>query len=184
MKRKEVIENMEEFLRSARIFYQQNRLDEAIRELHSALELCEDYKVSKEKSKTLSLLANIQHYLGYQEESLKSYKDALSLAEEVSKPDQVAHITSHIADVEREVGSLKEAQSHYQKALEYYRANLGSHSLNRANALRGMALLKEKMVDYSDAKRLWKEAKVLYQKLKIEDGVRECASRLKKLELS
>lgn len=184
MKKQEVIENMEEFLRSAKVFYDQNRLEEAIRELHSALELCEDYKVSKEKTRTLSLLANIQYYLGYKEASLKSYNDALKIAENELEEEQVAHIIRHVADVEQELGSLKESQSHYQRALKYYKANLSSHYLNRANALRGLALLKEKMLDKSDAKRLWKEAKVLYEKMKLQDGVTECLNRLKKLELS
>ncbi|MEQ9405041.1 MAG: tetratricopeptide repeat protein [Cyclobacteriaceae bacterium] len=183
MKKNEIIIEVEELLRSARIFRNESRLDEAIRELHIALELCEKFKVSKEKARPLSLLANIQHDLGNNNASLESYRDALSIAENESKPKQIAHITRRIADVERELGSLKESLSHYQKALKYYRANVPA-SLNTANALRGLALLKEKMVDYSDAKKLWKEAKTLYEKLKIEDGVKECLNRLKRPEFS
>ena len=57
-----------------------------------------------------------------------------------------------------------------------------ANSERSANAMRGFALLKEKMVDYSDAKNLWTEAKSIYEKYKISDGVKECLTRLKKLE--
>ena len=184
MKKKEVIEDVEEMLRTAKIFKEENRLDEAIRGLHTALELCEKYKVRKEQTRPLSLLGNIQYDLGNNKASLESYQDALIIAEEESTPEQIAHIAQHIADVERELGSLKESQSHYRKALKYYRSNVSGHMLSMANSLRGFALLKEKMVDYADAKKMWREAKDLYEKMKAHDRVKECLSRLKKLELS
>jgi tetratricopeptide (TPR) repeat protein len=91
-----------------------------------ALELCEEFKVYKEKTLTLSMLANIQHDLGNNEESLKSYNDALLFAEKVSEPEQIANIACHLAEVEMEIGSLKASQNHYYKALRYYRSHLKS----------------------------------------------------------
>ena len=183
MNRQEVIEDMEEHVRSARIFRNANRFNEAIMELEAALELCEEFKVNKQKRLTLSLLANIYFDLGRNKKSLESYERALSLAEVDSEVEQIAHITRHIADVECEIGDLKSSMSHYEKALKYYRNNVSSYSINYANAIRGLAVLKEKMVDYSDAKKLWKEAKSIYDKLKIETGIKECIARLKKLEV-
>jgi len=183
MKRNEVIEDMEEHVRSARIFRNAHRFNEAIMELEAALELCEEFKVNKYKRMTLSLLATIYFDLGRNKKSLESYKNALILAEVDSEEEQVAHITRHIADVECEIGDLKSSMSHYEKALSYYRRNVSKYSLSYANTIRGLALLKEKTVDYSDAKKLWKEAKSVYEKLKVDTGIKECIMRLKKLEI-
>ncbi|MEM6736157.1 MAG: tetratricopeptide repeat protein [Bacteroidota bacterium] len=184
MDKQTVIEDMEEHLRSARIFRNENRFHLAIMELEAALELCEEYKVNKEKRQTLSLLATIYFDLGKNRKSLESYKNALSLAEMDSEEEQIAHIMRHIADVECEIGDLKSSLSHYEKALKYYRSNVGKYSLSYANTIRGFAVLKEKMVDYSTAKKLWKEAKSIYEKLKIETGIKECMVRLKKLDVA
>ena len=167
MNKQEVVADMEEHLRSAKIFRNENRYHLAIMELEAALELCEEYKVNKEKRQTLSLLANIYFDLGRNKKSLESYKNALSLAEVDSEEEQIAHITRHIADVECEIGDLKSSLSNYQKALNYYKKNVSKYSLNYANAIRGFAYLKEKMVDYSDAKKLYKEAMSIYEKLVI-----------------
>ena len=184
MNKKEVIEDMEEHLRSARIFRNESRFGEAIMELEAALELCEEFKVTVQKRQTLSLLGTIHHDLGNNKKSLESYQDALSLADSDSEPDQIADITCHMADVEREIGDLKASFSHYEKALNFYRSNLNKDTLSLANTIRGYALLKEKMVDYSGAKRLWQEAKNIYTRLKIDEGVKECLGRLKKIELT
>lgn len=184
MNKQQVIEDMEEHLRSANIFRKENRLHLAIMELEAALELCEEYRINKQKRQTWSLLANIYYDLGSNKKSLESYRNALSIAEVESEQEQIAHITRHIADVECEIGDLKSSKSHYEKAIEYYKKNVGNYSLNYANAIRGLAVLKEKMVDYSDAKKLWKEAMLIYQKLKIETGIKECVTRLKKLDLA
>ena len=64
MNKQQVIEDMEEHLRSAQIFQNQSRLHLAIMELEAALELCEEYKITKEKRQTWSLLANIYFDLG------------------------------------------------------------------------------------------------------------------------
>jgi len=184
MKKQEVIEDMEEHLRSARIFRNENRLHLAIMELEAALELAEKYRVNKERRQTWSLLANIYFDLGSNRKSLESYQHALSIAEMESEVEQVAHITRHIADVECEIGDLKSSKSHYEKAIEYYKKNVSNYSLNYANAVRGFAVLKEKMVDHADAKRLWKEAMAIYEKLKVETGIKECMARLKKLDVA
>ena len=184
MNKQELIEDMEEHLRSAKIFQKQNRLNEAIRELETALERCEEYKVNKEKRQTLSLLANIYFDLGRNKKSLESYKTALSLAEVDSEEEQIAHLSRQIADVECEIGDLKSSRSHYERALKYYKKNVSKYSLSYANTVRGFAVLKEKMVDYSDARRLWSEAKTIYTKLKMETGIKECISRLKKLDVA
>ncbi len=183
MNKREVIEDMEEHLRSAHIFQKENRLHLAIMELEAALELCEEYKINKEQRQTWSLLANIYQDLGRHTKSLESYKNALTLAEVESEEEQIAHLSRNIADVEYEIGDLKSSMSHYEKAIKYYR-NLSKYSLNYANTIRGFALLKEKMVDYADAKKLWKEAKSIYEGLKVETGIKECVSRLKKLDVA
>lgn len=186
MNKKQVMEDMEEHLRSARIFQNESRYSEAIMELEAALELCEEFKVTRAKSQTLSMLGSIYQYLGYNKRSLESYTTALSLAEtdSDSEPSQIADITRHIADVERELGNLKASLTHYEKALHFYRSSLNKDSLGLAKTIRGFAYLKEKMVDYSDARRLWNEAKGIYSKLKVDDGVKECLLRLKKLDLT
>ena len=184
MKRNEVIEDMEEHVRSARIFQNAHRFNEAIMELEAALELCEAFKVNKYKRTVLSLLANIYFDLGRNKKSLASYRNALVLAEVDSEEEQIADISRHIADVECAIGDLKSSMCHYEKALNYYRKNIGKYSLNYADAIRGLAVLKEKSVDYSDAKKLWKEAMVIYEKLKVDTGIKECLTRIRNLEIA
>ncbi len=156
MKKKELIEDMEEHLRSANIFQNQHRFHLAILELEAALEKCDEYKVNKEKRQTLSLLANIYFNLGSNKKSLESYRNALSLAKIDSEEEQIAYITHQIAEVECEIGDLKSSTNHYEKALAYYRKNVGKYALSHADAIRGFAILKEKTVDYYGAKNCGK----------------------------
>jgi tetratricopeptide (TPR) repeat protein len=92
-----------------------------------------------------------------------------------------AHTVRHIADMFLDESNLAEAKPLYEEALELYRGNLSTRLLDLANTVRPYALLNEKSGKAELARELWQEARNLYGSLRIEAGVSECDSHLRRL---
>lgn len=109
-----------------------------------------------------------------QERAAGNLPEAASLYEQASAryrtaglPLRIAHTIRHAADIHRIAGRPDLAEPQYGGALALYRANPETDPLDLANAIRGLALLKNEP-------DLWREARALYQTLGIEAGVGEC----------
>jgi hypothetical protein len=76
---------------------------------------------------------------------------------------------------------LEQAEVCYDEALLFYRGHDRTDPLDLANAIRPLAILKEATGDVEDAKRLWAEARDLYEAVDVRAGVAECVSRLDRL---
>ena len=98
---------------------------------------------------------------------------------ERSEALNLAHTIRHRADALRRSGELDESAKCYAEALEIYRAHPEVSALELANAIRGAALLDEKLARHDRAIVLWKEAKALYEKAGVEAGVEEASKHLK-----
>lgn len=66
----------------------------------------------------------------------------------------------------------------FHEALELYRKHDEDSSLDLANALRSLAVLR-----WEHARTLWKDVRVLYTGLNIEAGIKESAARVAALSL-
>jgi hypothetical protein len=83
-----------------------------------------------------------------------------------------------IADILRGQKCPIEAEAAYDQALAVYRTHPDTVPLDHANALRGVALIKDHAGDAEHAILLWRAAKALYETSEVEAGVAECESHI------
>ncbi len=105
----------------------------------------------------------------------------MALSREEEDPLLLAHSVRHLGDVHRGAGRLVEADRCYSEALSLYRAVPAPSPLDFANAIRPMAFLKEAEGDVKVARRLWAEARPLYEAAGIRRAVDECDTRVSRL---
>src|SRR5215468_411059 len=96
------------------------------------------------------------------------YEEAVVLLRETDQPLVLAHAIRHLGDVYLEQGRPDLAEPCYHEALDLYRGNTDESSLDLANAVRSLAVLR-----WEQAKMLWEEARVLYTGLSIDGGIQE-----------
>jgi tetratricopeptide (TPR) repeat protein len=104
------------------------------------------------------------------------YEEAVALCRETGEPLVLAHVVRHLGDVYQEQERPDLAEPCYNEALRLYRDHEQVLSLDLANAIRSMAVLR-----WEQTRNLWKEAHGLYANLSIEAGVKESAGRLEAL---
>ena len=101
------------------------------------------------------------------------YEEAVGLFREVDEPLVLAHTIRHLGDVYLEQGRPDLAEPCYHEALGLYRSNEDDSSLDLANAVRSLAVLR-----WEQARTLWEEVHHLYISLHIEAGIKESADRV------
>jgi tetratricopeptide (TPR) repeat protein len=107
------------------------------------------------------------------ESARRCYEDAVALLREVGEPLVLAHVIRHLGDVYLEQECPELAEPCYHEALRLYRSQGDSSSLDLANAIRSLAVLR-----WEQSGALWKEAKELYTNLSIKSGIEETTARL------
>ena len=101
------------------------------------------------------------------------YEEAVVLFREADQPLVLAHAVRHLGDVYLEQGRPDLAEPCYHEALELYRSHSDESSLDLANAVRSLAVLR-----WEQARVLWEEARVLYTGLSIVGGIQESSARV------
>jgi tetratricopeptide (TPR) repeat protein len=96
------------------------------------------------------------------------YEEAVNLFREADQPLVLAHSVRHLGDVYLEQGRPDLAEPCYHEALSLYRTHTDESSLDYANALRSLAVLR-----CEQARMLWEEVRSLYTGLSIEQGIAE-----------
>ena len=96
--------------------------------------------------------------------------------------NKVAHALRHQADIMCRMDCEIEAHTLYQKALDIYKQDTNTSTLDLANALRGYALNLNNMGRKKKAREIWEETKGLYAKIGLVDGVEEAQSWLNQLK--
>ena len=71
------------------------------------------------------------------------------------------------------------AEQLYEKTLAIQRHEPDTHPGNLANAVRAFAVLKDKAGKSDEGRPLWEEARGLYARLGVAEGVAECDERLR-----
>ena len=104
------------------------------------------------------------------------YEEAVVLFREADQPLILAHTIRHLGDVYLEQGRPDLAEPCYHEALGLYRNHTDESSLDLANAVRSLAVLR-----WEQARMLWEEARVLYTGLSIEVGIKESSARVEAL---
>ncbi len=113
--------------------------------------------------------------------AFESRKYALAKFRKTGNELRIAHESRHIADLLVKMSQLEEAHLHYFHSLEVYRKLENPDSLNLANTLRSFALLLEKRNEKGKALGLWTEARDIYEKNGIEEGVEEANEQIARL---
>jgi len=101
------------------------------------------------------------------------YEEAVVLFRDADEPLVLAHTIRHLGDVYLEQGRPDLAEPCYLEALGLYRSHTDDSSLDLANAVRSLAVLR-----WEQAKMLWEEVRALYTSLNIEAGIRESTARV------
>jgi len=159
-----------------------NRLSDAMRDLVEAVALCRKAGDPLRLARSLTALGQIERDKGNGSAALQHYEEAVALYCAQGDALKMAHAVRHVGDIHQDAGRLKLAEPCYNEALVIYRAHKETPPLDLANAIRGMALLKEATGDKAQAKALWQEARDLYAKENVEAGVKESSRRIGLLE--
>jgi tetratricopeptide (TPR) repeat protein len=106
------------------------------------------------------------------------YVEAVLLLRKADEPLVLAHAIRHLGDVYVEQGLLELAEPCYHEALELYRGQGDQSSLDLANAIRSLAMLR-----WEQSRALWSEVRHRYINLKIDAGVKESSDRLTALAM-
>jgi tetratricopeptide (TPR) repeat protein len=106
----------------------------------------------------------------------KCYEEAVALYREGGEPLVLAHVVRHLGDVYQEQERPDLAEPCYHEALRLYRDHEQGTSLDLANAIRSLAVLR-----WEQTRELWKTARDLYANLSVEAGVEESKGRLEAL---
>jgi tetratricopeptide (TPR) repeat protein len=159
----------------------ENRLDDAERGLVEAVALCRKAGTRIELAKALTSLGQIERDLRRLDTARQHYEEAAILYRAEGEALRLAHTVRHVGDILREQGRPELAGPCYREALALYRGHGQTPPLDLANAIRGLALLKDEGGEVDEARALWEEAKDLYRSVNVEPGVAECSRRIERL---
>jgi len=126
----------------------------------------------------LARLGQIERDLGNAAAAIDCYSEAAAIARENGSPLQLAHRLRHIGDILLDAGEPEAAEPFFEEALAIYRGCADTPPLDLANAVRPLALLRERQGRAEEAKALWAEARLLYDQAGIGAGASESAARL------
>lgn len=167
-----------ELIEDAKRAREDSRLDDALRYVSRAIELC------RNSNDQMGLIASIKA-LGHLEADRKdyrasaaAYREALELARRNPDPLVIAHTVRHLGDVLTRLGEASYAEVAYAEAVALYQAHVGESVLDHANALRAFARLMDATNRPDEALALWARARDLYASAGVQDGVIEASARL------
>lgn len=136
------------------------------------------------RAEALRSLGESQRSLPGSDGGIAAYLESIAIFRQHNVPLRLAHTIRHLGDIYRSRGDFARAGGCYDEALTLYRAHADARPLDVANALRGAALLKEKIGDAPTAIRYWEEARNLYEAQNVEVAVAEGARRIAALKQS
>ena len=171
-------EAADRLMRQADCARRENRLADARRDLVEAVAICRQADVQRELVRALKRLGHVEQDLGHNDAARTLYEEAVSICRKDKDPLLLAHTIRHLGDIHRRTGRLTSAEPCYREALTLYRSQERTPPVELANAIRPMAMLKDKAGEHEEARRLWEEARDLYSAANVPEGVAECSARL------
>jgi tetratricopeptide (TPR) repeat protein len=186
-------EHWEKLLKDARQARREGRHHDAKRDLIEAVDLCRKSGARSELARALADLGQIERDLHHADAALEHYEEAVAIYRSKGSTKgstegsaegndlRLAHTVRHVGDIHRSAGHAALAEPCYDEALNLYRANPQTTPLDLANTIRGLAILKCDTVDAPRAVSLWTEARSLYAKAGVNEGVAESDRRLARL---
>ena len=134
----------------------------------------EQAKPPLERGEILRVYSQIKRDQGNLQEALSLLEKSYALLRPVTTPLRHAHIVRHIAELQSELKLNEEAEENYKIVIDIHHREGDIRSLNYANAARSYAVFCETMKKKDKALPFWKEAKEIYRRQDIHEGVKEC----------
>ncbi len=159
----------------------EDRPADALRDFGEAVTLARRLGNARDLVHALKGLGQLERDQGDGDRARPLYEEAVALCRTEDDPLLLAHTVRHLGDIHQDAGRIDLAEPCYHEALALYRVNHGTSVLDLANAVRPLALLKEKTGEIEESMRLWEEARNLYASLHLGEGVDEASARLSRL---
>jgi tetratricopeptide (TPR) repeat protein len=154
------------------------RPSDAKQHFADAIELCQKEGDRSGLAEALAGLGQIERDLHDDADARRHYEESVAVCRTLDDPLKLAHTVRHLGDILSQQGEHVLAEPCFIEAIDIYRAHDDCSPLDLANAIRGFALLKTQGKETRDALLLWREARNLYERCKIEAGVRESDRQL------
>jgi tetratricopeptide (TPR) repeat protein len=172
---------VDQLMQSATLARREHRHAEAERDLIEAVSMARTNGSRGDLAKALTGLGQIERDLNRMDASLQHYEEALGLLRAEGDALKIAHTVRHVGDIHQDAGRRELAEPCYAEALRLYRGDPRTRPLDLANAIRGLALLKDNAGEADEARLLWQQARELYAAVNVEAGVAESTRRLARL---
>ena len=117
---------------------------------------------------------------GRLDDAAEYYRRAVDAYDAAGEWMRGVHAARHLAEIELEAGRPEEASLRIAEVLLFFRGR-EIPRLEMANALRVAALVDERRGFKDEARLLWSEARELYEREGVKDGVLEADRRLSRL---
>jgi tetratricopeptide (TPR) repeat protein len=160
----------------------ENRPADAHRDFSQAVEICRKINDELTLAKALAGLGQIERDLQHHGVACRYYEESTAIYRTHGDVLKLAHTVRHLGDIYRHEKRKEEAEHCYDEALNLYRHHDLTPPLDLANAIRGLAILKDDAGENEEARSLWQEARDLYAAVNVEAGVTESSRRLARLE--
>ena len=135
------------------------------------------------------ILVNVLVKFSHLKNDVKAYGEAkelsleaVNLSRSLNAPILVAHSLRHLGDVYLKLNKLPEASNALNEAVEIYRNESSTPSLELANTLRVEALLQERLNNTTAALDIWSEVASVYKQANIVEGVDEASQHIQSLQ--
>ena len=155
----------------------EKRFADARRDLVEAVALARAGNDRNALARAVTELGRIERDMGHSDAALASYQESAAIYRGQGNALKLAHTIRNLGDILQDAGRPAEAEPCFREAITIYRANPDTPALDMANALRPLALLRDRAGDFDEADHLWDGAKELYAAVKVFPGIAECAGR-------
>lgn len=118
---------------------------------------------------------------GNREGALHFYREGYNHYVAANHAEKMAHSLRHVADVRRDLGDAAAAERDFRLAIQIYRDLDPTPAHPLANALRGFAMLLERIGRNDEALRVFEEAHRLYVQVGNAPGIEEMGRKVKQL---
>jgi tetratricopeptide (TPR) repeat protein len=156
----------------------EDRLDDARQSFTAAVAAARRDGNDLDLVHALKGLGQLERDLGRGEDALPLYEEAMELCLANEDLPALAHTLRHLGDIHQDAGNWSQADDFYLQALALYRRDSTVTPLDLANALRPLAILRERLGDEEAAQPLWREARALYLAAGVGEGAAECDRHL------
>ena len=95
------------------------------------------------------------------------YEEAIPILRELDTPLTLAHTIRHLGDIHTKAGRHSLAEQCCEEAVAMYRTQSDASALDVANAIRSLAVVKERLAQVDQARQLWQDAHNQYAALNV-----------------